>query len=558
MSYCFNLACSKPHNPDSAQFCQSCGSKLLLGDRYRAIKPLGVGGFGRTLQAIDEHIPSQPLCVIKQFFYGEADPAGSPSQSPRNTQKAAELFRQEALRLNELGQHPQIPKLLAYFTYENRQYLIQEFIDGQNLAQEIAEKGAFSENQVRELLNDLLPVVQFVHEHQVIHRDIKPDNIICSKDSGKYMLVDFGAAKLASQTSLQKTGTVIGSAAYTAPEQLLGKAGIASDIYSLGVTCVHLLTHIPPFDLFDSTEGNWVWRHYLRTPISSQLARVLDKMLQPATKNRFPSATSVLDSLNASSSKPESAIPIGFIPLSVHKNIPPKALSSALVAASSNAITTSPRNAEAELEESIQEILEKYWVKGQVNLVKNQLTLVINREETTPVNYPFIVKEITDQIKKLSFKRIEKIKVFGRVENKTVPEWKYFCELKSAQPKVSDLILLKLAQYTTSKFWLAQLKNRKFWLDCLLLSLVGFVFTMRVVPLHPIVAILASMGFMAVKTVVKSDRNFQEDLLYQQVITFTLFLGFININLLIRGTFGFILAALLMAVPLFYIKTTPS
>ncbi|MCD8488964.1 MAG: serine/threonine protein kinase [Desertifilum sp.] len=552
MSYCFNLACSKPHNPESAQFCQSCGSKLLLGDRYRAIEALGVGGFGRTLKATDEHIPSKPLCVIKQFFYGETS-----SQSSRHTQKASELFRQEALRLDELGQHPQIPNLLAYFTYENRQYLIQEFIDGQNLAQELDRNGAFSEKQVRELLIDLLPVLQFVCDHQVIHRDIKPDNIIRSQQSGKYMLVDFGAAKVASQTSLQKTGTVIGSAAYTAPEQLLGKATPVSDIYSLGVTCVHLLTQIPPFDLFDSTEGKWVWRHYLRTPISSQLARVLDKMLEPAIKNRFPSATSVLNSLNANSLPPNSGA-VGFLSLALQQKIPPKTMASALVTASPNAVEVSPRNPELELKESIQEILKKYWLTGNVNLIKNQLSIVINREESTPVNYPFIVKEITEKVKELAFKRIETLKVSGKIQGKQKPEWTYCCDLKSAQPTVSDLVLLKLAQYTTQKFWLAQLKNRKFWLDCLLLSLMGFVLTMRIVPLHPVVAILTAVGFMGVKTVVKGDRNFQEDLLYKQVIAFTFFLGFLNINLLVRGTFGLLIAAIVMAVPLLYIKTTPS
>ena len=81
--------------------------------------------------------------------------------------------------MDELGRkHPQIPELLAYFTQDNQQYLVQEFIDGQNLADELKNNGAFNEDQIIALLNNLLPVLQFVHSKQVIHRDIKPENLI--------------------------------------------------------------------------------------------------------------------------------------------------------------------------------------------------------------------------------------------------------------------------------------------------------------------------------------------------------------------------------------------
>ena len=236
MSQCLNPNCLN-QNPPNTNFCQKCGSKLLLAERYRAVKIIGKGGFGRTFKAVDEFKPSQPFCVIKQFF-----PEG---QGTQNLEKAAELFAQEAVRLESLGKHPQIPELLAFFTQDNRQYLIQELIEGKNLQQELETVGQFNETQIWELLNDLLPVLEFIHSQQVIHRDIKPENIIrqlnSSQKKGELVLVDFGAAKYTTPNTLAVTGTVIGSAGYAAPEQAMGKAIFASDIYSLGVTCIHLL-----------------------------------------------------------------------------------------------------------------------------------------------------------------------------------------------------------------------------------------------------------------------------------------------------------------------------
>jgi Ca-activated chloride channel family protein len=287
--YCLNPYCQQPENPWTAQSCQNCGAMLQLQGRYRAIQLIGAGGFGRTFLAVDESKPALSKCVIKQFF---------PQQVSQQA-KAAELFRQEATRLEQIGSHGQIPQFLAYCEQEGCQYLVQEFIAGQNLAQELAKNGPFDEVKIRQLLNDILPVLWFVHNLQMIHRDIKPENIIRRHKDGQFVLVDFGAAKWASETALAKTGTMIGSAAYTAPEQTKGKATFASDIYSFGVTCIYLMTQISPFDLFDASENRWVWRHYLSKPIHPHLGRVLDKMLQSATKQRYQSATEVLNDLNS-------------------------------------------------------------------------------------------------------------------------------------------------------------------------------------------------------------------------------------------------------------------
>lgn len=263
-----------------------------MGDRYGAQKIIGQGGFWRTFLAIDKYKPSKPPCVIKQFY--------PQFQGTSSIQKATELFALEAVRLEQLGKHSQIPDLLAYFSQDGRQYLVQEFIDGENLAQTLESKGYFSETQIRNLLNNLLPVFQFIHSRQVIHRDIKPENIILRQD-GQLVLVDFGAAKYATQTALGLTGTRIGTAGYMAPEQANGKPIHASDIYSLGVTCLCLLTQVEPIDLFDDSEFEWVWRKHLKTSVSSELGQILDKMIQPAIKKRYQSATEVLLALGTRS-----------------------------------------------------------------------------------------------------------------------------------------------------------------------------------------------------------------------------------------------------------------
>ncbi|WP_019509103.1 bifunctional serine/threonine-protein kinase/formylglycine-generating enzyme family protein [Pleurocapsa sp. PCC 7319] len=291
ISQCLNPNCLHV-NLENTELCEKCNSQLVLVDRYRAISLLGQGGFGRTFLAIDELKPSKPRCVVKQFL--------PEVKGKKALKKAAELFEREAMRLEELGKHKQIPELLAFFNQEDRQYLIQEFIDGNDLAKELAISGVFNQQQIKELLEDLLGVLKFVHENNVIHRDIKPENIIRRKKDGKLVLVDFGAAKEAVGADTSVVGTIIGSVAYIAPEQAVGKAKFASDLYSLGATCLHLLTNVEPTELFDTNEGEWMWRNYLQNnEIDYELSHVLDKLVEGATKRRFQSVEEVLQSLSA-------------------------------------------------------------------------------------------------------------------------------------------------------------------------------------------------------------------------------------------------------------------
>ena len=294
MSYCISPTCPTPDiNSPTTNFCISCGGRILLKDRYRALKLLGQGGFGKTFKAVDEDQPRKPLCVIKQFAFS--------NNHPETRKIALKLFYEEAQHLEALGKHDQIPELLAYFDVEGQPYLVQQFVDGQDLARELATAGTFNQAKIRELLESLLPVLDFLHHQSppVIHRDIKPANIIRRRSDGGLVLVDFGAAKQATQSMLAKTGTAIGSAEFSAPEQARRKPVFASDIYSLGVTCIYLLTQVSSFDLFDMNQDAWVWRDYLvDNPVDEKLGKVLDKMIANSLNQRYRSVLDTMSALN--------------------------------------------------------------------------------------------------------------------------------------------------------------------------------------------------------------------------------------------------------------------
>lgn len=294
MSYCFNPSCQKPLNPRDTSVCQSCGTEIqpLLRNRYRIILPLGSGGFGRTFLAEDEDKLNEP-CVVKQLV--------PQVQGTKTVQKATKLFQEEARRLQQLGEYPQIPTLYAYFEQERYLYLVQQWIEGQTLQQELEQQGLFSEAKIWQLLSDLLPLLQFIHAHLVIHRDIKPENIIRRAGDGKLVLLDFGVAKHLTTTAIARPGTSIGSFGYASLEQMnSGETYPASDLYSLGATCFHLVTGIHPSKLWAEKGYSWVtdWRQYLQSPLSQKLDRLLDKLLQKDILLRYRSSDEVLTDLN--------------------------------------------------------------------------------------------------------------------------------------------------------------------------------------------------------------------------------------------------------------------
>lgn len=283
---CFNPNCLHL-NPPGQQLCENCNSELILRSRYRGLSIISEGNCYRNFLAVDESKPFQSQCVICQFF--------SQALGKENAIKAAQFFEQEAARLDRLGNHPQIPNIMAYFTQDGCQYLIHEFIEGNNLTQELAENGLFNEEKIRDLLSSLLSILQFVHQKKVIHGDIKPENIIRTSDE-RLVLVDFGIDKQA--FARYTTGTAIDTSVYAAPEQKQGQITTASDLYSLGVTCIYLLTNINPVQLFDVYTGNWLWRQYLANNlITDFLGQILDRLLQTDLKQRFTSAEAALQEL---------------------------------------------------------------------------------------------------------------------------------------------------------------------------------------------------------------------------------------------------------------------
>jgi serine/threonine protein kinase len=304
--YCSRPGCAQPRNQfptlDSNSikhsalgqlFCQTCGMPLILDGRYVIEKPLAKGGFGITYLARDRRTPAMKKCVVKQLVLHGFD--------AEQTRLAKELFHREGTVLEELGTHPQIPELLAFFELdvdgESFFYLVQEYIDGLTLETLIKDFGPLPPNDVIDILQNLLPVLQFIHDRNAIHRDIKPANIMVHRHTQVYYLLDFGAVKQVKSITAppNSRSTGIFTPGYAAPEQL--KSGAiypATDIYGLGATCIFLLTGKDPEDL---DIANYNWRNYA-PKVPDQLARIIDKMTAYRLKDRYQSAQAVLADLS--------------------------------------------------------------------------------------------------------------------------------------------------------------------------------------------------------------------------------------------------------------------
>jgi serine/threonine protein kinase, bacterial len=272
-----------------------CSECMLINGRYQILHPLQEGGFGHTYLAEDTQLPSRRRCVIKQL---------KPIQNnPEFYKLIQDRFQREAAIQETLGEVcQQIPSLYAYFSENDGFYLVEEWVDGDTLRQRMAAVGKFSEAAVRELLNELLPTIETVHQYQIIHRDIKPDNIILRKRDGKPVLIDFGAVKESMATVINSQGQtarsiVIGTAGYMAPEQSAGRPVYSSDLYSLGLTAVYLLTGKIPAELnTDPLSGRMDWRS--QAPhVSNAFAQVIDTAIHMHPGERFASAAAMYQAL---------------------------------------------------------------------------------------------------------------------------------------------------------------------------------------------------------------------------------------------------------------------
>lgn len=285
---------SELNNFDFSEISISNSNNLLLAGRFKISKSLGYGGFGHTFLAEDRQKKGNSICVVKQLMPARRD--------TRFLQVARRLFNTEAEILEILGKHPQIPELIGFFEENQEFYLVQEYIFGHTLNQELPpEQGIKTEAYVLDLLQQILEILVFVHSHRVIHRDIKPSNIIRSTEDNRLVLIDFGAVKLIQPRINQQTelATVaIGTKGYAPPEQLAGYPRVSSDIYALGMIAIQAITGISPQELpVNPATGNIIWQQ--KTNVSDELTAILEQMICYHFSDRYQSATAVLEDLKS-------------------------------------------------------------------------------------------------------------------------------------------------------------------------------------------------------------------------------------------------------------------
>lgn len=269
----------------------------LLNNRYRVIDVLGTGGFGTTYLAEDTHMPSSRRCAIKQLK--------PMTNNPQVYQIVQDRFKREAAILEELGEsNNQIPRLYAYFEAEGQFYLVQEWIEGETLTQKLQHEGRQSETSVKEILLKILPALEYVHSRRIVHRDIKPDNIILRHSNNVPVLIDFGAVREIMGTIVTSgenttPSIIIGTPGFMASEQSTGRPVYASDLYSLGLTAIYLLTGKTPQALeIDPVTRKYIWEP-LTLGVSRSFATILDKAIQSHPRDRFITAREMLEALKS-------------------------------------------------------------------------------------------------------------------------------------------------------------------------------------------------------------------------------------------------------------------
>lgn len=272
-------------------------SQILLNNRYRIINTIASGGFGKVFLAQDQLLPECDRCVIKQL-----KPV---AQDPKIQNLITERFQKEAEILASLGKNnSQIPKLYDYFTEAEQFYLVQEWIEGETLSNLIKFEGVFSENKVRNILISILSILDYIHSNKIIHRDIKPNNIILRFSDDLPVLIDFGAVKETMRTTIDPEGNlsssiIVGTPGFMPSEQAIGRPVYSSDLYALGLVGIYLLTGKVPQDLeTDPQTGEIVWHQY-SSQISSSLVTTVDRAIRYHPRDRFSTAAQMLNALQS-------------------------------------------------------------------------------------------------------------------------------------------------------------------------------------------------------------------------------------------------------------------
>jgi serine/threonine protein kinase, bacterial len=266
----------------------------LLAGHYRILEVLGSGGFGQTYITEDLHLPGNPKCVLKHL-----KPASTDSSLLTIARK---LFEKEAIVLQQLGNHDRIPRLLAYFEEDREFYLVQEYVPGHPLSAELKNGAKWNDSQVIGLLQEILDILVFIHGQGVIHRDIKPDNIMRRNVDRHLILIDFGAIKQVRNQPIangQQTMTVaIGTPGYMPIEQASGNPRASSDLYALGMIGIQALTGVNPYDLAtDDGTGEFQWEHL--TIADPRLIAIIQRMTRYHFKDRYLTATEALQAVQS-------------------------------------------------------------------------------------------------------------------------------------------------------------------------------------------------------------------------------------------------------------------
>jgi serine/threonine protein kinase len=301
---CFSCGLGQSQTDGFDGSCCRCKQPLLLRQRYQVTHCLGTGGFGNTYLGTDMSLPHTPKVAIKVL---------KPTSNLVRLSEMRQQFEKEAATLSRVGQHPQIPRLLDWFTILGQSFIVQEFIPGITLKTEVNQLGTFDESQIREVLQQVLKILQYLQQQSLLHGDIKPDNLMRHKLNQQIMLIDFGLTRTLTENDNQqseKGNLHAGTIGYAAPEYLANQPTFASDIYSLGATCIYLLRGIKPRDLpVHPQSGDLLW-YAPELNISPQLQQALNVMLSPDPRQRTTS-----DDLQKFLERP--TVPINLLSLAV-------------------------------------------------------------------------------------------------------------------------------------------------------------------------------------------------------------------------------------------------
>lgn len=295
-----------------------------LANHYQIVKHLGGGGFGQTFLAKDIHLPGHPLCVVKKLQPTVKDAA--------TLEIAKRLFNQEAETLYRLGNHDQIPRLMANFEENSEFYLVQEYIEGKPLDQELILGKQMGETYTIVFLKSILQVLAFVHQERVIHRDIKPANLIRRSKDNQIVLIDFGAVKEVSNQATKITGeetsltVAVGSPGYMPREQQTFRPHLSSDVYAVGIVCLQALTGLPPKKLPQDKNGEYQFALFKNiSPVNPKLAEILEKMVRYDYQQRYKTAIEALQAVEELISYQSSLL--SHIPTTPINSAPPTGVS---------------------------------------------------------------------------------------------------------------------------------------------------------------------------------------------------------------------------------------